>query len=199
MARYTEAKCRLCRREGTKLFLKGARCFSEKCAMNKRAFPPGQHGMGRVRTTDYGRHLREKQKVKRIYGVLEAQFRRYYERAEKIKGVTGFILLQTLECRLDSVLYLSGLALSRGHARKLVRQKKVLVNGQVITIPSYEVSVHDEVSVKGVEVTPKENESFPVWMVWDGTKKAVVIQQLPARDDMNQEINEQLIVEYYSR
>src|SRR3990167_10628171 len=135
MARYNGPKCKLCRREGTKLFLKGVRCMSEKCAITRRNQVPGQHIRTKKRVSDYGRHLREKQKVKRIYGLLETQFRRYYEMAAKKRGVTGQVLLQNLESRLDSVVYISGLGLSRAHARKIISYGKIKVNNKVIDIP----------------------------------------------------------------
>lgn len=199
MARYTGAKCRLCRREGEKLFLKGARCFSEKCAVTKRNQFPGQHIRLRRRTSDYGRHLREKQKVKRIYGLLENQFRNYYEKAAKVKGVTGQLFLQMLERRLDSVSYVSGLISSRAEARQKILHGKVLVNGEPITIPSYQVKEGDVISVPTVESKPKPEEEVPEWLVWNSGKKAYKINRLPERDDIDDGINEQLIVEFYSR
>jgi small subunit ribosomal protein S4 len=199
MAKYTGPKCKLCRREGTKLFLKGTRCYSEKCAMNKRNFPPGQHGTFRRRQSDYSRHLREKQKVKRIYGILEAQFRRYFYDASKKKGVTGFMLLQSLERRLDNVVYLGGIADSRNKARQIVGQGKVKVNGKEITIPSYQIDVKDKVSSVIIESTPKAEESMPAWITWDKSKKELIVERLPLREDINPDINEQLIVEFYSR
>ncbi len=200
MSRYLGPKCKLCRREGTKLFLKGAKCYSDKCPMNTRSYPPGQHGPSRRRRlSDYGRHLREKQKVKRIYGVLETQFRRYYEKSASKKGITGELLLQMLERRLDSVVYSSGLGLSRMHARKLVRQGKIKVNGNVVTIPSYQVNEKDMVECDFVGAKPKDDNEMPTWLEWNKDKKAIKILRLPERDDISQEINEQLIVEYYSR
>ena len=199
MAKYTGPKCKLCRREGTKLFLKGARCFSEKCALNKRNQPAGQHGARKPRLSDYGKHLREKQKVKRIYGILETQFVRYYYTAAKVKGVTGQVLLQMLETRLDSLLYVSGFALSRNEARQKIRQGKVKVNGKVIDIPSYQVKSNDFVEVAGMESTTREDNAMPQWLAWDTTKKGVQVLRIPAREDINPEIQEQLIVEYYSR
>jgi len=200
MARYVGPKCRLCRREGEKLFLKGSRCFSEKCPIQKGNPVPGQHGASRrQRFSDYGRHLREKQKVKRIYGVLEAPFRKYFENAAKVKGVTGQVLLQSLERRLDNVLRRSFLALSISHGRQLVRQGKVTVNEKVVNIPSYQVSKGDVIKVSGVKSRPQENEKLPVWLTWDSAGNCIKILGLPERADIGQEINEQLIVEFYSR
>lgn len=199
MARYTGPKCRLCRREGVKLFLKGSRCLTEKCAVSKRAQIPGQHFRGRSRVSDYGKHLREKQKVKRIYGLLEAQFKTYYEKAAKVKGVTGDIFLRQLESRLDSVVLLSGFASSRQGARQLIRHKKIMINGKIIDIPSYQVSVNDMISYTAVDTRPQEDSSFPAWINWNAKEKSVKIIRLPEREDIGHEIDEQLIVEYYSR
>lgn len=199
MARYTGPKCKLCRREGTKLFLKGSKCMSEKCPVATRNQPPGENTRGPRRLSDYGRQLREKQKVKRIYGILETQFRRYYENAAKVKGVTGLALLQILETRLDNVVYASGAAPSRAAARKLVGQGKVHVNDKVITIPSYQISKDDLVKVNGIETKPKEESDMPEWLNWDAKSKSIKIVRVPLREDMDQEINEQLIVEFYSR
>lgn len=200
MAKYTGPKCKLCRREGRKLFLKGARCNSEKCAINKRNQPPGQHGGGRGRRqSDYNRLLREKQKVKRMYGILEVQFRRYYDNAAKVKGITGQLLLQTLERRLDNVVYQSGFGTSRAQSRQLVNQGKVKVNGNIIDIPSYEVSAEDKVEFTGKEVLSKEKDSIPEWLSVNEKDKVIKINRLPEREDISAEINEQLIIEFYSR
>lgn len=199
MARYTGPKCRLCRREGVKLFLKGSRCLSEKCAVSKRAQTPGQNFRGRSRESDYGRHLREKQKVKRIYGLLEGQFRTYFEKASKIKGVTGQILLQMLESRLDNVVFHCGFAPSRQAARQLVRHKKILVDGKVLDLPSFQISPNMLISYVASDAKPNEDEAFPSWLKWDTKKKSVLVVKLPERDDVGYEIEEQLIVEYYSR
>lgn len=200
MARYTGAKCRLCRREGTKLFLKGIRCLSDKCAMEKRNQVPGPK---RLRTrrgySEFGKHLREKQKVKRIYGLMEAQFRKYYEEASKKRGVTGQTLLQFLETRLDSVVYSAGFAVSRNEARQKIRQGKVTLNGIVVNIPSIRIKKGDFISFKNVIASPKQTDDMPVWLNWDDAKKGVNILGLPTRDDVKYEIDEQLIVEYYSR
>ncbi len=199
MARYAGPKCKLCRREGMKLFLKGSRCMSEKCSVSRRNQVPGENFKSARRLSDYGRQLREKQKVKRIYGVLETQFRRYYENAAKVQGVTGLVLLQILETRLDNVVAKGGLAPSNAAARKLVGSKKVKVNGNVIDIPSYQVRPNDVITIDGIETKPKEDNDMPEWLNWDASNKSIVITRLPVREDINIEINEQLIVEYYSR
>lgn len=199
MARYTGPKCKLCRREGMKLFLKGSRCLSEKCSISRRPQVPGENFRSARRMSDYGKQLREKQKVKRIYGVLETQFRRYYESATKVKGITGSVLLQILETRLDNVVAKSGLAPSNAAARKLVGAKKVKVNGNVIDIPSYQVKANDVITVEGIESTPKEDSEMAEWLNWDAKNNSVIVSRLPVREDINIEINEQLIVEYYSR
>ena len=198
MARYTGPSCKLCRREGVKLYLKGSRCTSEKCAINRRNFVPGQHGKSRKGFgSDFQRQLREKQKAKRIYGLLEAQFRRYYEEAAKVRGITGEVLLRMLESRLDNVLYQSGMAASRAQARKLIGANKVTVNDKIVNIPSFNVSANDVVKMAGVESTP--NEKMPEWLRWDGKANSVVLERLPEREEIKSELNEQLIVEYYSR
>jgi len=200
MARYTGAKCRLCRREGAKLFLKGTRCLSDKCALGRRNQAPGPKYLRTRRGfSDYGRHLREKQKVKRIYGLLEAQFRKYYEEAARQKGVTGYALLKMLESRVDSVLLSAGFSVSRATARQKTRQNKITINGKVVNIPSYQVKVGDVIEFSGIETSPKTEEETPAWMHWDAKKKALVIDALPERNDVSYDINEQLIVEYYSR
>ena len=200
MGRYTGAKCRLCRREGTKLFLKGARCLSDKCGIEKRNQVPGPK---RLRTrrghSEFGKHLREKQKVKRIYGLMEAQFRKYYEEAAKKRGVTGQMLLQFLETRLDSVLYNAGFATSRNEARQKIRQNKVQVNGITVNIPSSRVKKGDLIVFSKIETSPRASEDMPVWMHWNNDKKAIQILGVPTRDDVKYEIDEHLIVEYYSR
>ena len=199
MARYTGAKCRLCRREGEKLFLKGARCLSEKCAITRRPQVPGQHFKQRSRLSDYGKHLREKQKAKRIYGMLEAQFKGTFEKAAKIKGVTGEVFLQMLETRLDSVVFLSGFATSRQSARQMIRHNKVKVDGKIIDIPSYQISKDNLISVDTIQSRTKVVEDLPVWISWDEKKNGISVINLPNRDDISSDINEQLIVEFYSR
>ena len=207
MARYTEAVCRQCRREGQKLFLKGDRCYTDKCAMNSRAFAPGQHGQGRSKSSEYGQQLREKQKAKYTYGVLEKQFRNLFEKASSMKGITGEILLQLLESRLDNVVYRLGVAPTRAAARQLVLHRHVTVNGAVVNIPSYQVQPGDVVGVreksKSLEVIGDAlagfNHTKYPWIEWDETVKAGKFLHVPAREDIPENIKEQLIVELYSK
>ena len=209
MARYTESVCRLCRREGMKLFLKGDRCFKEKCAVERRNFPPGQHGTRRGRRTlGYGLQLREKQKVKRIYGVLEAQFRNYFSEADRRKGITGETLLQLLERRLDNVIYRLGLATSRPQARQLVRHGHFLVNGKKVDIPSYSVKEGDVVTVLGrtqknptIEHAMEEvkGRGIPDWLSFDPSTISGKVKSVPTREQINLPVQEQLIVELYSK
>ena len=209
MARYTGAVCRLCRREGTKLFLKGAKCFTDKCPIEKRNFAPGQHGRDRkAKIVGYGLQLREKQKAKRIYFTLEGQFREYYEKASRAKGVTGLRLLQQLECRLDNVAFRLGFASSRRQARQLVRHGHVEVNGKKVNIPSYQVSVGDEIKVRpnssklGIIEGAREfasHQPAPAWLSIDGESLSGKVLALPKREDVNLPVNEQLIVELYSK
>ncbi|OIP98112.1 30S ribosomal protein S4 [candidate division WWE3 bacterium CG09_land_8_20_14_0_10_39_24] len=197
---YLGPKCRLCRREGAKLFLKGARCLSEKCAITKHAIAPGQHGARRKRVSSFGIHLREKQKVKRIYNLSDRQFRNYYKKAAKRPGVTGLYLLQILETRLDNVVYRLGLAESRRHSRLLVGQGKFLLNDKNVKTPSIIVSVGDVIKVaneKGVSL--QEDREMPVWIKWSKKAKEGKIARLPEREDIEADIDEQLIVEFYSR
>ena len=194
-------KCRLCRRESVKLFLKGARCFGEKCAMVRHPQPPGQHGGRRIRRrlSSYGSQLREKQKVKRIYSVTERQFRNYYRQAQKNPGITGFYLLQLLERRFDNVIYKLGLAHSRRHARTLIRQKKFNLNGKSAYTPSITTSVGDSIGVaieKGIVYL--EDHKVSPWLVFDDKRKEGKVIRLPEREDIDLEIDEQLIVEFYS-
>lgn len=199
MARYTGAKCKICRRERTKLFLKGSRCFSQKCGITKRNKIPGDHGANnRAKLSDFAKHLREKQKVKRIYGVLEAQFRRYYDKAASTKGITGQILLQLLESRLDSVLYNGGIALSRSDARKFIAHGNVSVNNRKVDVPSYVLKAGDKIEVKKRE-SIKPLEEIPAWLNWNKSSSTLEIIALPEREQISTDINEQLIVEYYSR
>ena len=211
MARYRDAVCRLCRREGGKLFLKGDRCYKPSCAIEKRGTnPPGQHGAARRKMlAGYGEQLREKQKVKRIYFILEKQFRNYFEKARQQKGVTGEILLSMLERRLDNVVYRLGFAMSRRQARQFVRHGHVSVNGQKVDIPSFQVRVGDEVSVRGKSVENTHIQGAfqtsggrgrPTWLEITNPEKLVgrVVAQ-PRREDIDQNINEQLIVELYSK
>ncbi len=209
MARYTGAVCRLCRRDGVKLFLKGSRCFSDKCAIDKRNFPPGQHGQARAKKiVGYGLQLREKQKAKRIYFTLEGQFREYYEKANKRTGVTGELLLQQLERRLDNVAYRLGYAISRRQARQVVRHGHVQVNGRKVNIPSFQVKVGDVVEIregsKKLEIleTAKQFASGlmqPMWLQIDRDAFSGKVVALPRRDEIQLPVNEQLIVELYSK
>jgi small subunit ribosomal protein S4 len=208
MARYTDAVCRLCRREGVKLFLKGDRCFTPKCGIERRAFPPGQHGQGRTRFSDYGVQLREKQKVKRIYGILERQFSVTMDRASRMKGRQGENLLMLLERRLDNVVFRLGFATSRAEARQLVKHGHFEVNGRRQTIPSMLVKAGARITVceKSRKVArianaleTLEGRSVPRWLETEKAKFEGVVKALPARDDITIPIQEQLIVELYSR
>ena len=209
MARYTGPVCRLCRREGMKLFLKGERCYTDKCAIEKRNVPPGQHGRSRkAKMVGYGVQLREKQKVKRTYGVLENQFRRYFEMADRTRGITGETLLQLLERRLDNVIYRLGLATSRAQARQLVRHGHFTVNGKKVDIPSYSVKEGDVITVLGrtqknptVEHAMEEvkGRGIPEWLTFDAGQMTGRIQSLPTREQINLPVQEQLIVELYSK
>ena len=209
MARNLDPKCRQCRREGEKLFLKGEKCFTDKCAIEKRNFPPGQHGQRRnQRLSDYGVQLREKQKLRRIYGVLEKQFRSYYAEADSQKGITGENLLQLLECRLDNVTYRMGLGASRTEARQIVRHNSILVNGKRVNIPSYQVKPGDTVQVapasanqlriKGA-MAAAEQRGFPEWIEVDVKALKGTFKAKPQRDELPATINESLVVELYSK
>jgi len=208
LAKYTEAVCRICRREGVKLFLKGEKCYS-KCTLEKRPDKaPGEHGLVRPKFSEFGIRLREKQKVKRIYGLTENQFRRYFEKASRVKGVTGQVLISSLERRLDNVAYRLGFGSSRKEARQMVRYRHILVNGRRVDIPSYEVKTGDI-----VEVAPESrkldriNQSFellsrrglPEWLELDRENYRGTVKRLPVREDVTVPIEEQLIVEFYSR
>ncbi len=209
MARYIGPVCRLCRREGMKLFLKGERCYTDKCAIEKRNVPPGQHGRARrQKIVGYGIQLREKQKVKRTYGVLENQFRRYFEAADRQKGITGELLLQALERRLDNVTYRLGFATSRAQARQLVRHGHFTVNGRKVDIPSYPVRVGDTVAVRassgenptiGHAMEEVKGRGIPEWLLLDADRKAGTVSSLPTREQINLPVQEQLIVELYSK
>ena len=209
MARYKDAVCRLCRREGMKLFLKGAKCFTDKCPVEKRNFAPGQHGKDRkAKIVGYGLQLREKQKAKRIYFTQEKQFRNYFERAARTRGVTGEVLLQQLERRLDNVVYRLGFAVARRQARQLVRHGHVHVNGKKVDIPSYQVSAGEEISVREksnklvlVEMAKDfaSHQAPPAWLEVDRDAYKGRVVSLPTRNDINLPINEQLIVELYSK
>lgn len=209
MARYLEAKCRLCRREGEKLYLKGGKCYSDKCPIERRPYAPGMHGQSRrQKVSDFGTQLREKQKVKRIYGLQEKQFAAYYEEAARLPGVTGLNLLQQLESRLDNIVYRMGLASSRTEARQLVRHNHIQVNGRQMNIPSYQVPVGSriEVSAKaaehlrvGASVEAATQRGTAEWLDVDLTTRQATYRELPLRDQLDPGIREQLIVELYSK
>ena len=208
MARYTGSVCRLCRREGTKLFLKGDRCFTEKCAIERRAYPPGQHGQGRVRFSDYGVQLREKQKVKRTYGLAEKQFRSLFEYANHIPGVTGENLLVALESRLDNIVFRMGFAQSRNQARQIVRHRHIEVNGHYVDVPSFRVSPGDEISIKAksknilpieAALEARTRQKLPEWLALDDKQRVGRMVRAPMRADLDGSIQEQLIVELYSK
>jgi len=208
VARHTESVCRLCRREGMKLFLKGDRCFKEKCAFERRGYAPGQHGRRRSKVQGYGIQLREKQKVKRMYGVLERQFRNYFQRASRRKGITGTNLLQMLERRLDNVVYRLGFASSRAMARQLVSHGHILVNGRKVDVSS---SLVDAGAIVSLRATSRKNEAIkicldtakgrgvPAWLELDADEFRGVVKQLPVRGDITMPVQEQLIVELYSK
>lgn len=208
MARYTDAVCRLCRREKEKLFLKGTKCNTEKCPITRRAYAPGQHGQARSKLSNYGVQLREKQKVKRMYGVLERQFRKYFALAAKKKGVTGKLLLQFLERRLDNTVFRLGLAVSRAQARQIVRHNMIRVNARRVNIPSFLVSANDVIEVKSkdnirnrlkdnLEVT--KDRGIPKWLEFSVKDWRGTVVRLPEKEDIQQPIQEQLIVELYSK
>ena len=209
MARYTGASCRQCRRERLKLFLKGDRCYTDKCAFERRAFPPGQHGQARMRkSSDYSIQLREKQKVRRMYGIMEGQFLKYYKEADRLKGITGENLLALLEKRLDNVVYRIGFANSRRQARQLVKHEHIFVNGKRVNIPSFIVSVNDVVSVREksqkVEVITDSFEAVarrgvPSWLEVDKATFQATVKTEPERQEITMPIQEQLIVELYSK
>lgn len=209
MARYTDAVCRLCRREGMKLFLKGPKCFSDKCPIEKRNFAPGQHGKDRkAKVVGYGLQLREKQKTKRIYFTQEGQFRSYFEKAARSKGVTGEVLLQQLERRLDNVVYRLGFGISRRQARQLVRHGHVAVNGRKVNIPSYQVAVGEEITIREgssklvvLELSKEfaSHQNAPNWLEIDRDSYKGRVIALPKREDIQLPVNEQLIVELYSK
>lgn len=209
MARYTDAVCRLCRRETDKLFLKGTKCLTEKCPVSRRAYAPGQHGeKSKPKLSNYGLQLREKQKVKWMYGVLEKQFRRYFDIASKSKGVTGKILLQLLERRLDNVVFRMGLGASRPEARQIVRHNHVFVNSKRVNIPSYSVGQNDIIEIRAKEKAKnsiKENleltkdRTVPAWLEFNSEGLKAKILRLPEKEDLQSPIQEQLIVELYSK
>lgn len=208
MARYCGSVCRICRRENQKLFLKGDRCFTEKCAFERRGYPPGQHGQGRIKFSEYGLQLREKQKIKKTYGLLEKQFRALFEEAERMKGVTGSNLLSMLERRLDNVAYRAGFANSRAEARQLVRHGHFTINGRRVNIPSYLVKKGDmvEVGEKSRPVTriggaleAVKRREIPQWVELEANAFKARIRDLPARDDITAPMQERLVVELYSK
>ena len=208
MARNTDPKCRQCRREGEKLFLKGEKCFTDKCAIERRSYAPGQHGQRNTRLSDYGVQLREKQKVRRIYGILERQFRKGYKEAERKKGITGENLLQLLESRLDTVSFRMGFGASRSEARQIVRHNGILVNGRRVNIPSYQVRVGDVVEVaEGAKaqlrikasVEAAEGRGFPEWIDVDAKAMKGTYRAKPQRSELPSTINESLVVELYSK
>ena len=208
MARYTEAVCRMCRREGQKLFLKGDRCYTQKCAMECRAYAPGMHGQNRSKTSEYGQQLREKQKAKRYYGLLENQFRNYFELAERRPGQTGENLLAILESRLDNVVYRLGFAMSRAEARQLVSHGHFTVNGRKVNIPSYLVKPGMVISLKDTSKSLEkikanvEANAFrqpPKWLEYDANNMIAKVTAVPAREDIDLPIEEHLIVELYSK
>lgn len=208
MARYTGPVCRICRRENQKLFLKGERCLTEKCAFERRAYPPGQHGHGRIKFSEYALQLREKQKLKRLYGLVEKQFRAYFERAERMKGVTGSNLLSLLERRLDNVAYRMGLAVSRTQSRLVVRHGHLLVNGKRVDIPSFIVKKGDVVAVneKSQKITTilaslesAKNRETPQWIEVDRASFKATVKDLPTREDVTIPVEERMVVELYSK
>jgi small subunit ribosomal protein S4 len=208
MAKYTGSKCRQCRREGGKLFLKGEKCFTAKCAVENRPFPPGQHGQRRQRLSDYATQLREKQKLRRIYGVLERQFHTYYQEASRKKGSTGEVLLQLLEGRLDNVVYRMGFSSSRSEARQLVRHNGVSVNGSRVNIPSYQVQPNDVISINEksraqlriqAAVDLAQQRGISDWIDVDVKKMQGVYKSRPERSELSADINEHLVVELYSK
>ena len=206
MARYTGAVCRQCRREGQKLFLKGERCYSDKCALARRNFAPGQHGQARKKSSEYGIQMRAKQKAKRYYGVLESQFAKYFEMAENRTGMAGENLLKILESRLDNVVYRAGFGMSRRQARQLVLHRHFTVNGERVNIPSYLVKPGDVIAVHGSACDKiKENVELnsarpvPMWMSFDANDMKVTFNRMPERSEIDLEVEEQLIVELYSK
>ena len=209
MARYLGPVCKLCRREGGKLYLKGERCFSEKCAVTRRPYPPGQHGQGRFKLSEYGLRLREKQKMRRIYGLLERQFRLAYHQATHMKGRTGEEMIGLLERRLDNVVYRMGLAATRAQGRQLVRHNHILVNGKRVNIPSYRVGDNDKVEIReksrkiafvAASLAAAQGRQVPSWVEVDKDKLSGVLKSLPPREELNEPtLREQLVVEYYSR
>ena len=208
MARYIGSVCRMCRRENQKLFLKGDRCYSDKCAFERRGYPPGQHGQGRIKFSEFGLQLREKQKIKRMYGLLEKQFRLFFGKADRMKGITGSNMLSLLERRLDNVTYRTGFANSRNEARQLVRHGHFKVNGKLVNVPSYLVAKGDIIEVtedskntariQGALESVKRRE-IPQWLELDSAGLKAKIRDLPSRDDVTAPMEERLVVELYSK
>ncbi len=206
MARYTGSVCRLCRREGEKLFLKGNRCSTDKCAYDRRSYAPGQHGQKRPRNSNYGLQLREKQKVKRIYGLLEAQFKNLFAKAERIKGVTGENFMILLERRLDNVVFRANLAISRNQARQLVSHGHITVNGKKVNIPSYLIKSGDIIAIResSREIVPikaamESGREIPQWLTVDAAKLTAQVAAMPTRETIALPVQEQLIVEFFSK
>jgi len=209
MARYIGAVCKLCRREGMKLYLKGDRCFSEKCSVTRRPYPPGQHGQGRIKLSEYALRLREKQKTRRIYGLLEKQFAGYYVAASRMKGRTGEEMLGVLERRLDNVVHRIGFTVTRAQGRQLVRHNHVLVNGKRVNIPSYRVNPGDKIEIRersrkiaaiAAALETAESRQRPSWIEVDKDSFSGIFKSMPVRDELNEPmVREQLVVEYYSR
>jgi small subunit ribosomal protein S4 len=208
MARYTEAVCKLCRREGEKLYLKGERCYTPKCSVGKRAYAPGQHGQARKKISEYGVQLREKQKLRRIYGILERQFSGYFTLADRKKGITGENLLQLLECRLDNIVYRLGFGLSRKESRQLVRHGHFTVNGKKVNIPSFLVKAGDEIGIKESSLSSEKlkanlegagKRSIPEWLEYNVNNFTAKVKTMPTREQIDTQVQEHLIVELYSR
>ncbi|HHU87717.1 MAG: 30S ribosomal protein S4 [Pelotomaculaceae bacterium] len=208
MARYKDSVCRLCRREGLKLYLKGDRCYTPRCAVERRAYAPGEHGQGRKKVSEYGLQLREKQKTRRMYGILEGQFRRYFDKAERQPGVTGENLLRLLERRLDNVIYRLGLGSSRNEARQLVRHGHFTVNGRKVNIPSYLLRAGDVITVRNKSKESQRVKELleraadrtpPAWLEYDADQATGRVVALPAREQIDAPVQEHLIVELYSR
>ncbi len=208
MARYAESQCRICRREGFKLFLKGDRCYTDKCAIDRRGYPPGQHGQSRTKLSNYGTQLREKQKIRRLYGLLEKQFRRYFHEATRLKGNTGTNLLVLLEQRLDNVVFRLGMASSRNEARQLVLHGHFQVNGRRVTIPSFSVNVGDAISVCepsrqmtriNTALDAVQRRGVPAWLELDREKFHGIVRAIPGREELTIPMQEQLVVEFYSK
>jgi small subunit ribosomal protein S4 len=208
VARYIGALCRICRREGEKLFLKGDRCYTEKCAVERRKYPPGQHGQGFRKLSDYGIQLREKQKARKMYGLLERQFRKYFYEAERKKGITGEVLLQLIEGRLDTIVFRMGFSPNRRRARQLIGHGHVLVNGREVNLPSYAVKGGDEIEIKQSSrempeivdsMAKSEHRGIPAWVEVDAANFRGKVLHIPSRDEMQLPVQEQLIVELYSK